>query len=1383
MTMGQFLSLVILFLSVSCSAMIELGEQFQQEGLTAGLIKNFLSKVNERIAPLRDQELDNLAIGYGYGYKTANLFLLRSLIEKIPFKDITGIDVQIPQCVGITTQEIKFFLYNKGLDLDSLWLQLLSRNYQSWHEAEQAFLTKKFSEFFLRDLEWLHDRVQESFIGFVSFDQLPIAQETREYLRSLLKQAQENNKKLMVRSTGREDTDKLANAGGNDSLSNIDPTEPAVIEALGSVIASYFSSKSIKQRLGAGDRTLFSDSPFIPAVVQLMVGEKRGGSTVPQLIPRSGVMFTEEPEGRLSTAINRSKTSGISIIQAAYGHNEGVVNSIVAVDTYYVDLLGHIHSVIVPKPSRMIPLEPRGLGRQENEASLMKKSTLNEKAVATLKLLAVLFEWYYQKPMDVEYVLLGNTLSLVQARPIVHNPYQLRPCYLRTSDVLKEKLFGNSIGVAGGQLRVLSSLNQCIIEDTLSKALAVYQDASITSNPHAISCVIVGEMAPATSHEATTFRGELKPVFYVNNLAQVKQWFSAGVPVIADLQRGVIGTWDVASHGPVEQLQHFINALQRDEPVSSPDIVAGWVSYPIPDKLSTGFMSSREKNRLATICKDESSLQAFLEQWPRRQQRGIVENIGIHEVINRLKEANDASEANDYLHILLIKLLKTFKTYEASGLWNLSDMKGMYDALVYHVLLCFEALNTLFLQGAEKIQRLYVVKFLEAAFLQESPEIVGGYSYVTLLARLAKLSKAEADLQGVVLSEDVSPQERQRTAVYLTFAKQILNDDVRMRWQHFINGLAQENDQQILGDQRTYKAVFSHLMHNLAGTDLLPMWLNFSFANARGDTPMAIAKVLVDEYLAAEPFLKTLQAQRQKMDSINLNVLADPTKFKLVWDEFIKVDADARKTSLFDYFTSDDSAKFLGQFVRQNDLAKLYALDLMGRFVDKFDLGIKVVSGSALYKKESFVAGEADSFVNKMYAIKTMLINYTLLLSKWLTLAREWERAERPKCRSAIARVNAIVPYSSHLLNLTRSFNVATAAVGSQKNFYFTDSSLEDLFTFAHQSLLNIIGSLFLQNRIVERIALPEDFLNMKNFQDRVEIRMDIGKGEEIFKPVFVGFNFSHGMVSYFFNIPLRNHSAKIFLSFDSGRKEKFLKIELYGQDGSQRWERIIDFVELAGVISGFENKNLVALEKSCSFTWMIPQHFSSILGEKIQIFLRSILKTSFEINQERFIEQGRRGWLVRLGIDEHDREQVTKAARAIISLSVTKNRAHWLLREALNVLTKDATQADVWEHLLKILNNLYPYSNEYSRRSFLFLYNLNEYEPASLNKYDKVVGFALEERDTYGIAILNYLQACVSLFDDGFKNRLAVILRTCMQQGIGSQVHDVMLGLSFSLD
>ncbi|MEI6531533.1 MAG: PEP/pyruvate-binding domain-containing protein, partial [Chlamydiota bacterium] len=166
-------------------------------------------------------------------------------------------------------------------------------------------------------------------------------------------------KKLMVRSSGDEDRPESANAGGNLSLPS-DPERKAVIHAIGQVVASYFSEKSLEQRLlGGEDITVF---PLCSVLIQELIGESA------EAIPCSFVMYSKE---------SGMDTAGLVHIQATYGHGEGIVESRVPFDSYYMSG-GHLTSTtIAHKPVRLRKGEGSGLDIVTNSETIADQPVLS----------------------------------------------------------------------------------------------------------------------------------------------------------------------------------------------------------------------------------------------------------------------------------------------------------------------------------------------------------------------------------------------------------------------------------------------------------------------------------------------------------------------------------------------------------------------------------------------------------------------------------------------------------------------------------------------------------------------------------------------------------------------------------------------------------------------------------------------------------------------------------------------------------------------------------------------------------------------------------------------------------------------------------------------
>lgn len=157
-----------------------------------------------------------------YGNKTANLIRLSNLFSP------DG-DVVVPQFQGISHEDILNFLSEEKLN--ALWSEFTS------HISEGR--TIESASDILNKIQKL---ISEAFLTPPSF----LSDE-------LIQQFSISNQKMMVRSTGREDTLKIANPGGNESIANVQPTRGEISKAIGMVIASYFSTKSLGQRQSSGE--------------------------------------------------------------------------------------------------------------------------------------------------------------------------------------------------------------------------------------------------------------------------------------------------------------------------------------------------------------------------------------------------------------------------------------------------------------------------------------------------------------------------------------------------------------------------------------------------------------------------------------------------------------------------------------------------------------------------------------------------------------------------------------------------------------------------------------------------------------------------------------------------------------------------------------------------------------------------------------------------------------------------------------------------------------------------------------------------------------------------------------------------------------------------
>lgn len=324
------------------------------------------------------QEIERRALQYGY--KEANLFSLNALA-------VDGAGFSVPKCIGLSHQDnysyLAGFKDSKGQTFDLLYGRFCDLQN---HAVESQSLSLDAAKV----LEQIRVFVVEAFSDQAYVHQLRQAIDAGQGFNA--------NAALMVRSTGKEDNEQIANPGGNASFANIENQPGAIAPAVGQVVASYFSEKSIMQRLLAHDD--ITSPPFIPVLLQEMIGIS---PSVEQCV-RSGVMY--------------SNSRGTQI-QMAPGHGELVVNSRAPFDSYFVSSERMVYADIQEKKYRIIPVAG-GLDIVRNPKELAYRPSASESVIRRLAQVGQLIETHYGAPRDIEFVYdpITDHIHVVQARPI-----------------------------------------------------------------------------------------------------------------------------------------------------------------------------------------------------------------------------------------------------------------------------------------------------------------------------------------------------------------------------------------------------------------------------------------------------------------------------------------------------------------------------------------------------------------------------------------------------------------------------------------------------------------------------------------------------------------------------------------------------------------------------------------------------------------------------------------------------------------------------------------------------------------------------------------------------------------------------------------------------
>lgn len=201
-----------------------------------------------------------------------------------------------------------------------------------------------------------------------------------------------------------EDLADASFAGQQETLLNVQGLDN-LLDALKRVFASLYTDRAISYRTRHGFQ---HDQVFLSAGVQRMVRSDKGAS---------GVIFTLDTESGFRDVV---------FITSAYGLGETVVQGIVNPDEFIVykrNLEAGLPAILSrrlgAKAVEMIYGDEQATVIQPVSAARSQRFSLSDEQIESLARQAVIIEQYYNRPMDIEWVLDGvdGQLYIVQARP------------------------------------------------------------------------------------------------------------------------------------------------------------------------------------------------------------------------------------------------------------------------------------------------------------------------------------------------------------------------------------------------------------------------------------------------------------------------------------------------------------------------------------------------------------------------------------------------------------------------------------------------------------------------------------------------------------------------------------------------------------------------------------------------------------------------------------------------------------------------------------------------------------------------------------------------------------------------------------------------------
>lgn len=641
-----------------------------------------------------------------FGYKAAHLIDKRKMLQKISSFPVT---VEIPPFLPLSRGNIEQHIN------------------ESFKESGLPFLSEQWGEFChiqgqntqqllpeaKKKLETIRKNIEKCFI-ISTFETSDLKEFCILY----------KLERLMVRSSGNEDSEDLDNSGGNETACNIFPDPKHISAAIATVIASYFSEKSLEQRLLAGDDIL--QLPTLATLIQVMIGSEDDPSRFV-----SGIGYKEEP---------LAHTKQTSCIHAAPGHGELLVNDEGDGDEFYVGEGEHIEEIIRNKPLRKAPEEKQGVITKQNSSDIARKKSLDEKEVITLHRLMGEVQKLQGGHVDIEFVVnkKAGTIYLVQSRPLIVDQSTWRPQYVDTN-LIDPKEVINGVTVLGGNLQVLSKLTaeNILCEDpTLGAAFKRFR--GLNEEKIKIKCVLTQEKPGRMSHEANQFRRLEIPVIWIPNLEEfrkIKKWAGQGAQIWIETQTGRI-----------------YNAADLK-------VKEGLMKHPIPSERSLSAVS----------------LLNFPEYSKKKAKNTLPE------ILNSLTWVTITEEKEALLKDFSLLLLQYFD--HALKREDSQDRKKRIQLLAQNVFAEVAPLKRALEQAPYSPERLLPINFMRALIYQpENDAIIDSESIGSIAAYQKEDLQIIKEYGRPVLKDELVPYYFS----YMAFAKAAVRKGVAQQWQQFV---------------------------------------------------------------------------------------------------------------------------------------------------------------------------------------------------------------------------------------------------------------------------------------------------------------------------------------------------------------------------------------------------------------------------------------------------------------------------------------------------------------------------------------------------------------------------------------------------------------------
>ncbi len=924
-----------------------------------------------------------LRVDGGIGYKAANLVKLEVLGKRLGFL--------VPPFMALSHNEMFAHITNYYPTIPLRYSRFVNSLGNPPHLTDKgrAILTE------------IRAMVEEAFSEANLFDNSAI--------RDLIESGRAEY--LIVRSTGREDSDKISNAGGNLSIPYTKPTVKDVSINIGAVIVSYFSEKSILQRIASNDTTLTTERiPFVPVLVQEHVGERVGSET--GKIPRSGVIFIKP---------------NVSEIAVGLGHNEGIVTSSVPVDTYRFTSNGNLRAVVVEKTVRFkgvmgasgkVECRPVScVGRIVEEPALTpsEREHFHDIAEGLRK--------EYNTSLDGEWTTNEEgQIVFLQLRPLNEPTPKEPPSYLKNPE---EVTNCETLIDAGCYVREIGRKEEVIVCQTITDAYSVYTSLP-KERQEEINGVIIRETAPRTSHEAVSFISWGLPVLIVTEEIVPEP------PFHIDPQQGLIAKGGEKSSGYISypmplkfsmQASLLVEAMHRQ--VHEPTLSRG-------EEIKRGLSDLRDRigappaEKINTVAELRESFQKF-KTGTQREIRMAVKQM-THFIYQEMQAKNITPKSRIEMIMVLENLLDIFED---------------------EALTCEEM----------DLKQLYTIRLVEACLFQDGKEIIGGFSFLRSLKDIHSQRVGSAELgrpHTEATLQDIP---------FVKLGRLMLREDLQAIWTRVMPHLSEVPEEA----KRVVKELFLTIESLGAGTE----FVNVTLEKLLTECGLNRETISVDQTRVFFGRVAGLAVElRPDLDrALTLHQFVSEERANIdAWSspEHVKKNIDRITRRLHEIGFNSSEESITATFERSSAAGRLILIQSFREVVRCYDEIIKSCTASTEYP--SFKA-KANDFLRLLHqysiimnSIRTMGGGRIDMHSKYYSLPPDLSKMSEMEAERNF-QVSEGFDVSELIQTTARYFSTGEV-VGA--------SRLEEKFTLFHQRMEQDLALMSLENGLSQNI-LPVD--------------------------------------------------------------------------------------------------------------------------------------------------------------------------------------------------------------------------------------------------------------------------------------------------------------------